>query len=340
MAHNKVSGGVRKMGINEKLSRKAEAFISVRELVTSLAESEGASAQKAAAWLLGEINQARGNAPLFITQDRITFDLYKAGDGELAEILGDVARNGNLTVIPFISDHNIDDAGWHRGKMTAFLADKGIALTDANQAQTTTPLNTSEPPYWHKIYNAKSRVTVDEAAKILCGLNPAESVPFGINDEEAWAELRAYRGLIFDAIDSSPGMFNEGSWGMDREDQSIDREAIQAWAENNGFDWPLSKSTKAHQPESPEGRKMAQELEAAKEKIRKLEAESKTITGQTMDKLTLAVSLFPGKYPNYKTVSPKLDADVRPWLKETENIKATDRESHVFGAILSEHFGF
>lgn len=58
--------------------------------------------------------------------------------------------------------------------------------------------------------------------------------------------------------------------------------------------------------------------------------------GKTAALLADALSKFPQQYPDFLSKSPKLDDDVRPWLKE--NLGASDREAHVFGAILSEHF--
>lgn len=77
----------------------------------------------------------------------------------------------------------------------------------------------------------------------------------------------------------------------------------------------------------------------------KNEAENKTtqypenfeITGNTYNGICKAIAEFPTQYPDYKNRSPKLDADIRPWLKEV-GIAKNDRESHVFGSIISEHF--
>ena len=60
------------------------------------------------------------------------------------------------------------------------------------------------------------------------------------------------------------------------------------------------------------------------------------IHGPTFSKLQRAVIAFPERYPRYRTHPPKLDEDVRPWLKE--EFKASDAVQRVFGAILREHF--
>lgn len=61
------------------------------------------------------------------------------------------------------------------------------------------------------------------------------------------------------------------------------------------------------------------------------------ITGPTFERLQRAIAAFPGRYVDYQTRPPKLDSDVRPWLKEVK-LANSDREAHVFGAIVAEHF--
>lgn len=63
-------------------------------------------------------------------------------------------------------------------------------------------------------------------------------------------------------------------------------------------------------------------------------ATGSAINGPTYAKLEAALIAFPAKYGNMK---PKLDADVRPWLKH--QFECSAREAYVFGAILAEHFG-
>ena len=58
------------------------------------------------------------------------------------------------------------------------------------------------------------------------------------------------------------------------------------------------------------------------------------IVGPTFAKLVSALNAYPSQYQG-KT--PKLDDDVRPWLRNTHT--CTVREAEVFGAIIAEHFG-
>ena len=65
--------------------------------------------------------------------------------------------------------------------------------------------------------------------------------------------------------------------------------------------------------------------------------EKPSINSATHDRLQRAISAFPLRYPEYTTRLPKLDTDLRPWLKEA-GLANNTREESVFGAILSEHF--
>ena len=61
---------------------------------------------------------------------------------------------------------------------------------------------------------------------------------------------------------------------------------------------------------------------------------SSKISGPTFAKLQSAIDAYPKKYAGG---TPKLDDDVRPWLKTAHG--CTVREAEVFGAIIAEHFG-
>lgn len=57
------------------------------------------------------------------------------------------------------------------------------------------------------------------------------------------------------------------------------------------------------------------------------------IRSSSFEKLKRAIQEYPARYNGR---CPKLDDDVRPWLKKEFN--CSERESAVFGAILAEHF--
>lgn len=60
------------------------------------------------------------------------------------------------------------------------------------------------------------------------------------------------------------------------------------------------------------------------------------IGGATFAKLSIALSAFPSAYPDYQSKPPKLDDDLRPWLKST--FACSDREAHVFSIVIQEHY--
>lgn len=61
------------------------------------------------------------------------------------------------------------------------------------------------------------------------------------------------------------------------------------------------------------------------------------INGPTFERLQRAVAAFPARYPDHQLQPPKLKDDVRVWLKEA-SLASSDREAHVFGTIIAEHF--
>lgn len=61
------------------------------------------------------------------------------------------------------------------------------------------------------------------------------------------------------------------------------------------------------------------------------------IRGPTFSRLQRVISAFPVRYPDFKAKPPKLNDDVRLWLKEV-GLAENDAEQRVFGAIIREHF--
>lgn len=61
------------------------------------------------------------------------------------------------------------------------------------------------------------------------------------------------------------------------------------------------------------------------------------IESDTFSRICRAISAFPTRYPEYAIKPPKLDGDVRPWLKEVD-VATNDREAVVFSTIIAEHF--
>lgn len=65
--------------------------------------------------------------------------------------------------------------------------------------------------------------------------------------------------------------------------------------------------------------------------------ETSGVLGPTFARLQRTIAAFPVRYPDYQSQPPKLKDDVRPWLKEA-GLAGNDREAHVFGTIIAEHF--
>ena len=65
--------------------------------------------------------------------------------------------------------------------------------------------------------------------------------------------------------------------------------------------------------------------------------DSAMIKGQTFEKLNRVIAAFPTAYKGRNIGSLKLDVEVRPWIKELTS--CSERERHVFGTIVAEHFG-
>jgi hypothetical protein len=61
------------------------------------------------------------------------------------------------------------------------------------------------------------------------------------------------------------------------------------------------------------------------------------IDSATFERLKKVIAAFPDRYPEYKSKPPKLDDDVRPWMKES-GFAENEAERRVFGAIVREHF--
>lgn len=61
------------------------------------------------------------------------------------------------------------------------------------------------------------------------------------------------------------------------------------------------------------------------------------IKGKTFGNLEKVLAEFPVEYKGRDFGALKLDVDVRPWIKNLTS--CSNRESHVFGTIVAEHFG-
>lgn len=61
-------------------------------------------------------------------------------------------------------------------------------------------------------------------------------------------------------------------------------------------------------------------------------------SGPEYDKLTRAFEVFIANYPDHQTNPPKLDNDVRIWMRNPP-LECNTREAHVFSLIIFETLG-
>ncbi len=121
------------------------------------------------------------------------------------------------------------------------------------------------------------------------------------------------------------------------------REDLEALMHEAGITLPAAAGYAAADEQS-------QDLDQAHQRIAELEAEvgrlraalevatrpdiTTSIGGETFAKLMKVIDAYPQAYQGKTHV--KLDDDLRPWIKE--KFDCSDREKHVFGSIVAEHF--
>lgn len=106
------------------------------------------------------------------------------------------------------------------------------------------------------------------------------------------------------------------------------RDDIAIWCQKRGLYWPLGKLPPMQQPIATAINNAANLGQSGN---------IPDITGATFARLKQAIDTFSEKYPSYREKPPKLDADIRVWLGK--ELGCSEREKHVFGQIIAEHFG-
>lgn len=147
-------------------------------------------------------------------------------------------------------------------------------MGEANAPPFLTPSWKPEPkrPDWLIPYENRNRLSISEAVCLLVRTDPEIAEPYGINDNEGYAEMRRWKAALFDAINSNKWKFGESTWGMNRdEEQTIEHSGIRAWARDTSAPWPFLTDELAPPPNSVEGIAVANELKAAKNRIAELE---------------------------------------------------------------------
>ena len=186
---------------------------------------------------------------------------------------------------------------------------------------------------------------VTEQISEMLGVTMEEAVDIvreSIGDQTVFMRLPPSRGLpsVFDdrsRAELQRGFFNSQWW--DKERVSKTEEIASKFG---GYDVDLEETRQlALARTDDEKLKRAIEENFAKGDSRTNSPDDvlvpEVVSGDTIDRIRRAIASFPGRYPEYKTKPPKLDDDVRPWLKEV-GLAANDAERRVFGAIIREHF--
>jgi hypothetical protein len=194
--------------------------------------------------------------------------------------------------------------------------------------------------YW----KANKNLTLIQAAFLILGVDPQD-----YRNEEIWVTDRLpvgfdaiYQALLGAVNDCDPYPFDgPPTFELPTNEEYPRRGSVEY---RDGYFYTvqtkhLKEWLKSHEIESsfffPESATHLKGADASCE----LEARQVQclITGPTFDRLQRAIATFPNRYIEYQTRLPKLDSDVRPWLKEA-GLANNDREAHVFGAIIAEHF--
>lgn len=169
--------------------------------------------------------------------------------------------------------------------------------------------------------------TPKEAFLLLCGANPRVD-GYPLRPLQCCAE----------SFDPSEAFDNyerlEDSWLRGNDNLKSNPPAYYVkWAQAHGFEvWWLGEVTPDEQEEEASVLTPPSDVAAENVPVR--------ICGDMADRLYRAIDAFPTKYPNFSSRPPKLDDDVRDWLRNEGKFAKNDREEFIFGAILKEHYNF
>lgn len=252
------------MGIKEDREAQAAQFVSMRNLLEGLAEIETTTVVEVSGYLLNKLTV--DNPPRFLRQDKESLTRFVANKDKLDQLLRYVAYWGRFPDWgeDNPTDQEFDSHGWFRSEMTEFLE-----RITVQPPPCCSPLWKPEPkrPHWYNAYEARERITLGEAVCLLLNVDPEDTQP--IEDDSFWAAKRRWNNALCDAVDS--GRIQSGSWGSDRDEQSLKHSDIKAWARATKAPWPFLDDSPAPTPESPEGRALIADLKASKARINELE---------------------------------------------------------------------
>lgn len=278
------------MGIREEREAQAAQFVSVHDLLEGLATTEKTNIGDVAGYLLRKLSD--DTFPEFVRMDAQSLAYFKSGTKQADKLLRHVSYSKTFENNEYeeLSFAEFETYGWFRKEIAKFL--EGVAITPPPCCSL---LWKPEPkrPDWFKAYENRNRITVYEAARLLNGIDPEDSEPFHINDEGGWNDLLRWEKSLLDAVDSGAWDFDHSSWGADRGEQTLLHSGIKEWAGATCAPWPFLDDTKTPAPESPEGRAIANELKAAKNRIVELEKKLIEVTATKNQPNEIAIEQSP-----------------------------------------------
>lgn len=214
----------------------------------------------------------------------------------------------------------LHEYGFEKATVVKLLAAVGIVV-DGGSVQPAVESPEAAKPHtktWDRGMYLRQRFTIDEAACIICDKHPDEREYWW---GEPWpSDVSSMRRAIMENWHELDETF-DGNMDNVQGDTEASHKAIARWCYSRDIHWPLMSKEQAMGIAGP--------TSASNTAL--------AIDGATFAKLATAISAFPQEYPQYKSEPPKLDADVRKWLGTS--FGCSEREKHVFGQIISEHFG-
>jgi hypothetical protein len=233
-----------------KREERAAQFISMRALLDGLAETEQCKLTDAAGEMLFHLGSGGADTPKFVHQDPQSLLTSRADSRTMNKLLRHVASTGVYAPgwDEEIYEAEFDSHGWLRSEMSLFfLVDLGEA--DAPPFLAPSWKRPLIRPDWLKPYENRNRLSISEAICLLVGTDPEVSEPYGINDNEGYAEMRRWKAALFDAMNSNKWQFCETTWGANRDkEQTIEHSGIKAWARDTNAPWPFLGGSPVNRP--------------------------------------------------------------------------------------------
>lgn len=127
---------------------------------------------------------------------------------------------------------NIDNVGFRRSALIAFLALDGIHLSGV--AAKKKPLK--PVPAWADARKGIRRLSLPEAAKVLNGIDPLDGGQW--QGEHEWREFESAKRVLLEAVEAKELSVADIDFGNDAV-EIFNTADLRAWAIAAGYDWPI-----------------------------------------------------------------------------------------------------